>query len=129
MRLAAPLPADIRYATLSLTPCTSRNWSVSAPRTCRDIQVVPPSVVRANVPPAAPAHTTLSLTGLTAKNRKVVPLSCGVTVGEPPDCGDWRAKSGTGAMRSEQAKTAAAAANAVARIERVRGRGTGISRR
>src|SRR5438094_4415015 len=129
MRLAAPLPADIRYATFSLTPCTSRNWSVPAPGTCRDIQVVPPSVVRANIPPAALAHTTLSLTGLTAKNRKVVPVSCGVMVGELLDCRDMLAKSGTGAMRSEHAKTAAAVARGVARIERVRGRGTGISGR
>src|SRR5439155_20566466 len=112
---------------LSLTPCTSRNWSVPAPGTCRNIHVVPPSVLRATIPPAALAHTTLSLTGLTAKNRKVVPVSCGVTVGELADCRDMLAKSGTGAMRSEHAKTAAAAARWVARIERVRERGMGIS--
>src|SRR6266511_3543384 len=129
MRLSEPPPADIRYATVSLTPCTSRNWSASAPATCRDIHVVPPSVVRANIPPAAPAHATLSLAGLTAKNRKVVPVSCGVMVGELLDCRDSLAKSGTGAMGSEHAKTAAAAAREVARIERARGRGTGISGR
>jgi len=33
------------------------------------------------VPPAALAQTTLALTGLTAKKRKAVPLSCGVTIG------------------------------------------------
>jgi hypothetical protein len=38
-------------------------------------------VVLAKVPPAALAHTTRSFTGLTAKNRWVVPLVCGVSVG------------------------------------------------
>jgi len=58
-----------------------------------------------------------------------VPVSCGVMVGELLDCRDMLAKSGTGAMRSEHAKTAAAAARGVPRIETVRGRGTGISGR
>src|SRR5215471_7836207 len=75
------LPMDIRYATLSLTPCTSRNWRFSAPGTTAAFQVAPPSVVTTYVPPVPAAHTTRELTGLTEISSCVVPLCCGVRVG------------------------------------------------
>src|SRR4051812_10251459 len=75
---------ESRYATESLTPSTSRNCSDSAPGTTPDRQVAPPSVVTANVPPRPLAHTTRLFTGLTAIRLCVVPLCCGVSVGEWP---------------------------------------------
>src|SRR3954454_5283686 len=81
MRESPPLPMESRYATVSLTPSTSRNCSDSAPGTTPDLQVAPPSVVTAKVPPRPLAHTTRLSTGLTAIRLCVVPLSCGVTVG------------------------------------------------
>src|SRR5689334_4892316 len=72
---------ESRYATVSLTPSTSRNCSASAPGTTPDRHVDPPSVVTANVPPRPAAHTTRLFTGLTAIRLLVVPLSCGVSVG------------------------------------------------
>src|SRR5712671_4107621 len=93
MRESVPTPAESRYATLSLTPSTSRNcsgakggWSCLAPGTTRDRQCAPPSVVRAKVPPTPLAQTTLALTGLTACNRLSVPLCCGVSVGAAARC-------------------------------------------
>src|SRR4051794_4961860 len=81
MRESVPTPAESRYATLSLTPSTSRNCNVSAPGTTREVQCSPPSVVRAKVPPTPLAQTTFALTGLTAWSRLSVPLCCGVSVG------------------------------------------------
>src|SRR4051794_15673141 len=81
MRESVPTPAESRYATLSLTPSTSRNCNVSAPGTTREVQCSPPSVVRAKVPPTPLAQTTFALTGLTACSRLSVPLCCGVSVG------------------------------------------------
>src|SRR3954471_22859156 len=72
---------DSRYATVSLTPSTSRNCNDSAPGTTPDLQVAPPSVVRANVPPRPLAQTTRLFTGLTAISPCVVPLPWGVSVG------------------------------------------------
>src|SRR4051812_6418346 len=72
---------ESRYATVSLTPSTSRNCSDSAPGTTPDLHVAPPSVVTANVPPRPLAQTTRLFTGLTAIRLCVVPLSCGVSVG------------------------------------------------
>src|SRR3954466_13870939 len=76
-----PLPMESRYATVSLTPSTSRNCSDSAPHPTPDLQVAPPSVVTAKVPPRPLAQTTRLSTGLTAIRLCVVPLSCGVSVG------------------------------------------------
>src|SRR4051812_35075887 len=81
MREADPVPDASRYATLSLTPWTSRNWSVSAPATTPVCQVLPPSVVTANLPSSPLAQTTRASTGLTACRRLVVPLVCGVSTG------------------------------------------------
>src|SRR3954453_15928993 len=81
MRELPPLPMESRYATVSLTPSTSRNCSDSAPGTTPDLHVAPPSVVTAKVPPRPLAHTTRLLPGLTAIRPCVVPLSCGVSVG------------------------------------------------
>src|SRR4051794_4000436 len=75
---------ESRYATVSLTPSTSRNCSDSAPGTTPDLHVPPPSVVTAKVPPRPLAHTTRLFTGLTAIRLCVVPLACGVSVGEWP---------------------------------------------
>src|SRR6478609_8035577 len=72
---------ESRYATVSLTPSTSRNCSASAPGTTPDLHVAPPSVVTAKVPPRPLAHTTRLFTGLTAIRLCVVPLACGVNVG------------------------------------------------
>src|SRR6187551_673741 len=72
---------ESRYATVSLTPSTSRNCSASAPGTTPDLQVAPPSVVTAKVPPRPLAHTTRLFTGLTEIRLCVVPLSCGVSLG------------------------------------------------
>src|SRR5256885_7762575 len=82
MRDASPLPAARRYATVALMPSTSRNCSVSAPGTMPARQCAPPSVVTAYVPPTPLAHTTRGETGLIACSRFVVPLCCGVRVGE-----------------------------------------------
>src|SRR3954452_16300403 len=81
MRESLPVPIDSRYATVSLTPSTSRNCSASAPGTTPDRHVAPPFVVTAKVPPRPLAHTTRLFTGLTAIRPCVVPLSCGVSVG------------------------------------------------
>src|SRR3954452_496248 len=81
MRESVPTPAESRYATLSLTPSTSRNCKVSAPGTTREVQCSPPSVVTAKVPPTPLAQTTFALTGLTAWRRLSVPLCWGVSVG------------------------------------------------
>src|SRR5437899_7399141 len=81
MRDAVPLPADIKYASVSLTPSTSRNWSPSAPGTTPARHVAPPSVVTTYVPPTPLAQATRGLTGLIACSRFVVPLCCGVSVG------------------------------------------------
>src|SRR3954467_4927846 len=72
---------ESRYATVSLTPSTSRNCSDSAPGTTLDLHVAPPSVVTAKVPPRPLAHTTRLSTALTAIRLCVVPLSCIVSVG------------------------------------------------
>jgi hypothetical protein len=56
-----------------------------APGTTADLQLAPPSVVTANVPLSAPAHTTRAFTGLTAKKRCLVPLFWGVSAGVNPD--------------------------------------------
>src|SRR4029077_13744132 len=74
-------PIDCRYATLALTPSTSRNCSNSAPGTTPAFQVLPPSVVTTNVPARPEAQTTCGFTGLTAISPFVVPLFCGVRVG------------------------------------------------
>src|SRR3954464_11263520 len=74
-------PVDIRYATLALKACTSRNCKASAPGTTPAFQVSPPSVVTVNVPLQPDAHTTCGFTGETAMRPLVVPLSCGVSVG------------------------------------------------
>src|SRR5580704_7433211 len=74
-------PMDIKYATLSLTPCTSRNCRFSAPGITPAFHVFPPSVVTTNVPPVPPTQTTLESTGLTEIKSWVVPLVCGVSVG------------------------------------------------
>src|SRR6516225_12058787 len=80
--VGSPLtPIDIRYATLALTPCTSRNCSDSAPGTTPAFQVFPPSVVTVNVPLRPEAHTTCGFTGLTAMRPFIVPLFCGVKLG------------------------------------------------
>src|SRR5688572_11216428 len=71
-----------------------------------DFHVSPPSVVTAYVPPAALAHTTRSLTGLTAKKRWVVPLVCGVTVGPVP--GVLLNVAGVGSKVPEQAMATSA---------------------
>src|SRR5881409_487949 len=97
MREASPEPADIRYATRSLTPSTSRNWRASAPGTTPALQVAPPSVVRAYVPATPLAQTTCGLTGLIACSRLVVPLCCGVTVGAVAAEAVARANAGGGA--------------------------------
>jgi hypothetical protein len=70
--------------------------------------VRPPFVVRAKVPPAALAHATLSLTGLIAKNRCIVPVACGVTVGPEADFRDsmdtsWVADVGSSEQESVRA--------------------------
>src|SRR5215472_6771441 len=72
---------DIRYATLSLTPCTSRNCRFSAPGTTAAFQVSPPSVVTTYVPPVPAAQTTREFTGLTEISNCVVPLCCRVSFG------------------------------------------------
>src|SRR4051812_20973342 len=72
---------ESRYATVALTPSTSRNCSDSAPGTTPDVHVAPPSVVTVKVPPRPLAHTTRLFTGLTAMRLCAVPLSCGVSVG------------------------------------------------
>src|SRR5437867_12481872 len=97
MREASPEPADIRYATRSLTPSTSRNWRASAPGTTPALQVAPPSVVRAYVPATPLAQTTCGLTGLIACSRLVVPLCCGVTAGAVASEAVARANAGAGA--------------------------------
>src|SRR4051812_21847373 len=74
---------ESRYATVSLTPSTSRNCSDSAPGTTPDLHVAPPSVVTAKVPPRPLAQTTRLFTGLTAISDCVVPLFCGVSVRAP----------------------------------------------
>src|SRR4051812_27158858 len=71
---------ESKYADVALIPCTSRNWSVSAPRTCPAFQVVPPSVVTRKVPNLPLAQATRALTGLMPIRPEVVPLFCGVTV-------------------------------------------------
>src|SRR5678815_2332239 len=78
MRDWLPLPMLSRYAVDALTPCTSRNWSESAPVTRPDCQLVPPSIVRTHVPCDPPSQTTCSLTGLTAMRSAFVPLVCSV---------------------------------------------------
>ena len=60
------------------------------------------------MPPAALAHTTRSFTGLTAKNRWVVPLTWDVTVG--PLLGELRKVAGVGSTLPEQAIASRAAA-------------------
>jgi len=67
--LIGEIPMDIKYATLSLTPCTSRNCSAEAPFTVPAFQVSPPFVVTTNVPPTPAAHTTCAFTGLTAISK------------------------------------------------------------
>src|SRR5215471_13084087 len=74
-------PMDIRYATLSLTPCTSRNCSFSAPGMTAALQVSPPSVVTTYVPPVPAAQTMREFTGLTEISNWLVPLCCGVSLG------------------------------------------------
>jgi hypothetical protein len=74
-------------------------------------------VVTANVPPEALAHTTRALTGLTAKNRWVVPLCCSVRVGPWGEGSDFRLVApgesekvpDDGAAASEQAREMPAA--------------------
>src|SRR5207244_12784979 len=80
MRDAVPLPADIKYASVSLTPSTSRNWSPSAPGSTRARHVAPPSVVTRYVPPTPLAQATRGLTGLIACSRVAVPLCWTVSV-------------------------------------------------
>ena len=53
-------------AVSALKASTSLNWRVSSPGMIRAVQLSPPSVVRAKVPPWPLTHTTWSLTGLTA---------------------------------------------------------------
>src|SRR5215207_4314882 len=119
MRLAVPTPAESSQATRSFSACTSRNCSASAPGTTRDRQVSPPSVVTVYVPPAALAHTTRSLTGLTAKKRSVVTLVCGVTIG--PVLGEDLNVAGVGSKLPEQAMATRATVPApAAAIERER---------
>src|ERR1700736_1308066 len=72
---------DSRYATVALTPCTSRNCSASAPGTTPAFHDSPPSVVTVNLPPRPAAQTTRGLTGLIAISPLLVPLDCGVNVG------------------------------------------------
>src|SRR2546428_12359461 len=112
MRDAAPLPADIKYASVSLTPSTSRNWSPSAPGTTPARQCAPPSVVTAYVPPTPLAHATRGLTGLIAWSRLVVPLCCGVSVGAAAAALAAKARceagAGLGADASEQHRVVAA---------------------
>src|SRR5690348_11391742 len=81
MRESVPLPIESRYASLALTPSTSRNCSASAPGTTPERQVSPPSVVTAKVPPTPLTQATFWLTAFTPIRRAVVPLACGVRVG------------------------------------------------
>src|SRR5690606_13108656 len=69
MRLAVPLPALMRYAVFSSTPCTSRNSRLSAPATTPLRQLAPPLVVTVKLPPVPEAQTIFSLTALTACSR------------------------------------------------------------
>src|SRR2546426_10586591 len=112
MRDAVPLPADIKYASVSLTPSTSRNWSPSAPGTTPARHVAPPSVVTTYVPPTPLAQATRGLTGLIACSRFVVPLCCGVSVGAEAAELATRAVRGAaaraGAEGSEQHRVVAA---------------------
>src|SRR5213594_980376 len=112
MRDAVPLPADIKYASVSLTPSTSRNWSPSAPGTTPARHVAPPSVVTTYVPPTPLAQATRGLTGLIACSRFVVPLCCGVSVGAAAAALAARVKceagAGLGADASEQHRVVAA---------------------
>src|SRR2546423_489572 len=94
---------DSTYATLSLTPSTSRNCSASAPGTTPDLQVAPPSVVTVNVPPRPLAQTTCLFTGLTAISPCAVPLFCGVSVG-------WRGACLAGVAAAAPAPTTSATA-------------------
>src|SRR4029450_2112828 len=100
---------DSRYATLSLTPSTSRNCSDAAPGTTPDLQVAPPSVVTVNVPARPLAQTTRLLTGLTAISPCVVPLFCGVSVG-------WRGACLAGVADAAPAPTTRAAATTASDI-------------
>src|SRR5438105_1477053 len=77
MRESVPLPMDSRYATFSFTASTSRNCSVSAPGTTPACHVLPPSVVRVNVPSLPLAQTTRSFTGLPAMSPLTVALFWG----------------------------------------------------
>src|SRR2546426_1976239 len=99
-------------STVSLTPSTSRNWSISPPGTTPARQCAPPSVVTAYVPPTPLAHATRGLTGLIAWSRLVVPLCCGVSVGAVAAALAAKARceagAGLGADASEQHRVVAA---------------------
>src|SRR5687768_9576860 len=86
MRESGPTPMERRYASVSLMPSSSRNWSASGPGTTPHRQVSAWSVVTAKVPAEPASQTAFWLTGLTAMKRAVVPLCCGVRTGSP-----WRA--------------------------------------
>src|SRR5690606_20070373 len=80
MREASPGPALRSHATSADAPCTSRNWSESAPGTWNDCQVEPPSVERSTAPACPLIHTTLPSGLLIACSRALVPVVSSVTV-------------------------------------------------
>src|SRR4029450_13312568 len=97
---------DSRYATLSLTPSTSRNCSDAAPGTTPDLQVAPPSVVTVNLPARPLAQTTRLLTGLPATPPPLPPLFSAVSGGRRAGCSGGVPDAAPAPTRSAAATTA-----------------------
>src|SRR5438270_5945393 len=111
---------ESKYAEVALIPCTSRNWSVSAPRTCPAFHVVPPSVVTTKVPNLPLAQATRAFTGLMPISPEAVWLFCGVIVGvRVASSSALVANSGADGDWFEQLRRAATAAAARACDRRI----------